>query len=507
MTDNNILEIRSLNKSFPGVQALDNVDFDLRRGEIHALLGENGAGKSTFLNILSGELQPDSGTIYYEDREYRISNTYQARQKGISMAYQELKLAPSLSVAENILMGNYVYKTGPGKIIDWKKTYKKAEELLQRFDLDINPRVKLKKLGIGERQLVEIVRAVSQDIKVLLLDEPTSALSETEVKILFENIIARIMQEDVSVIYISHRLEETFEIADRVTVLRDGKKVKTLVVEETDEDELIQLMVGRKIDDRYVKHEAPIGDRCLKVENLTAEGYVSGCSLEVNKGEIVGLSGLMGSGRTELAKTMMGLYSKDSGRVIINGQRANINKPEDALRAGLGYLAESRSESLVSTLSVAKNITLANREEIFNRSPLNILNWKREREAGKRFVEELNIQTPNIKRKAKYLSGGNQQKVALAKWIYKNADVFILDEPTRGIDVGAKIEVYDLIGEILREGKGVLLISSELPEIVELCDRTYVMRKGKIVAEYSGEDITQENIMRSATGGGMNNAS
>ncbi|MFW6007142.1 MAG: sugar ABC transporter ATP-binding protein [Halanaerobiales bacterium] len=503
MEEKNILEVNSLNKSFPGVQALSEVNFNLKKGETHVIIGENGAGKSTFLNILSGDLKPNSGQIKYDGEKYEANNTAEARAQGISMAYQELKLVPSLTVAENILMGDYEYRgkvKAPELVIDWKKTYKKAEKLLKKYNLNIDPGEKLNNLGVGERQLVEIVRAVSKDIKVLLLDEPTSALSKEEVNILFDNIIANMKKEKVSIIYISHRLEEAFQIGDRVTVLRDGKKIKTMDIQDTDEDELIQLMVGRQIDDRYVKIKANIGQESLRVEGLSTENKINNCSFKVNRGEIVGFSGLMGAGRTELAKALMGIIPKTEGEIFIGGEKVKINHPETALEAGLGYLAENREESLIYSLNVAQNITLASLGKIFNKSRLKIIDKEEEIKTGKKYVEQLNIDTPDISRKVRFLSGGNQQKVALARWIYRNAEVFILDEPTRGIDVGAKIEVYHLIGQLVKQNKGVILISSELPEIVELCDRTYVMDEGEIAGELTGEDITQEKIMKKATG-------
>ncbi|MFW6410294.1 MAG: sugar ABC transporter ATP-binding protein, partial [Halanaerobiales bacterium] len=318
MEEKNILEVNSLNKSFPGVQALSEVNFNLKKGETHVIIGENGAGKSTFLNILSGDLKPNSGQIKYDGEKYEANNTAEARAQGISMAYQELKLVPSLTVAENILMGDYEYRgkvKAPELVIDWKKTYKKAEKLLKKYNLNIDPGEKLNNLGVGERQLVEIVRAVSKDIKVLLLDEPTSALSKEEVNILFDNIIANMKKEKVSIIYISHRLEEVFQIGDRVTVLRDGEKIKTMDIQDTDEDELIQLMVGRQIDDRYVKIKANIGQESLRVEGLSTENKINICSFKVNRGEIVGFSGLMGAGRTELAKALMGIIPKTEGEI------------------------------------------------------------------------------------------------------------------------------------------------------------------------------------------------
>jgi ribose transport system ATP-binding protein len=492
--EDNILEIKNLSKSFPGVKALDKIDFSLRKGEVHALIGENGAGKSTFLKILSGNLEPDEGTIIYNNKEIRVKSTEKARNIGISMAYQELSLVPSLSVAENIFLGNYFYKKN-GMVIDWEKTFQKAEEIMESYGLNIDVRKKVRNLGVGQQQLVEIIRAVSKDIKVLLLDEPTSALSRDEIDVLFNSIIKNMKKKDTAIIYISHRMEEAMEIADRVTVFRDGKKIKTLDIKETNEDKLIELMVGRQIEERYVKEEVEIGEKILEIKNLKAEGIIENCSLDVRRGEIVGLAGLMGAGRTEFAKTLIGLYQKDGGKVILNGREVEINNPQEALKNGIAYLAEDRNESMVYPLNIANNITLANLKEIFRNG---ILDKKKELRDGTKFIEQLNIETPGVRQKVRNLSGGNQQKVILARLIYSNVDVFILDEPTRGIDVGAKVEVYNLIARLLENEKAVILISSELPEIVSLSDRVFVMYKGSVVAEYVGEDITQENIMRSA---------
>lgn len=494
MEANNVLEINGLSKSFPGVKALDRIDFSLKKGEVHALIGENGAGKSTFLKILGGSLEPDDGTLIYDGKEVVIRNTEMARNIGISMAYQELSLVPSLSVAENIFLGNYFYK-GNSLVIDWDKTYQEAEKIVTKYGLDIDVRKKVSSLGVGQQQLVEIIRAISKDVKVLLLDEPTSALSKDEIDVLLNIIIKSMKEKGTAIIYISHRMEEAMEIADRVTVFRDGQKVKTLTISETNEDKLIELMVGRQIEERYVKQRIAIGEELLSVKNLRVTGLINHCNLTVRRGEIVGVAGLMGAGRTEFAKALIGLYAKDDGQVLVKGREVQITNPKQALAHGVAYLAESRSESMVYPLNIAQNITLANLNEAFHRG---VLNKKKELSDGEKFVKQLDIETPHVRQKVRNLSGGNQQKVVLARLIYSNVDVFILDEPTRGIDVGAKVEVYNLIAKLLEANKAVILISSELPEIVSLSDRVYVMYKGSIVAEYSGEQITQENIMRSA---------
>lgn len=499
MANNTLLKITALSKSFPGVHALKDIDFNLKKGEVHALIGENGAGKSTFLNILSGNINAGKGTINFEGKNIIIKNTKMARDIGIAMTYQELSLVPQLSVAENIFLGRYFYKNKLLSFIDWNMIYSKAEEEFDKHRLNIDVRKKINKLGIGLRQLVEIIRSVSRDVKILLLDEPTSALSKEEIDILFKNIINVQKKRGTAIIYVSHRIEEIFKIADRVSVFKDGEKVKTLNIEETDKEELIRLMIGSKIIKRYSKIRTNTGKTVLRVENLTAKGLCKDCSIDVRKSEVVGLAGLMGSGRTEFAKTLIGLYKKDEGRIFKNGKEVKIKNPREALNTGIAYLGENRSEGLIYPLNVCFNITLSNFREIFN---MGILNKNKENAVGKEFVNKLNIETPSLKQKVVFLSGGNQQKVIFARLIYSNVDVFILDEPTRGIDVGAKIEVYNLINELLKDGKSIILISSELPEILNLSDRVFVMYEGTIVAEYSGDEMTHENIIRSAMGRG-----
>ena len=506
-----ILECRKLNKWYPGVHALKDFDFDVQRGEVHALVGENGAGKSTFVKILSGAVTPDSGEVEFDGSplshltsQLTSYNTKTATHLGIAMVYQELSLVPQLSVAENILLGHpEVY--GFGGKVNWGEMRDRAEELMQEFGLEIDVRSKVSQIGVGSQQLVEILRAVSRDVKLLLLDEPTSALSGEEIDILFNTVLRRMRDRGVSVVYISHRLEEVFEIADRTTVIRDGEKIKTMPTSEASTEAIVRLMVGREISERYVKRNVDIGGLLFEATNISAAPKVKDCSISVRKGEIVGLSGLMGSGRTEFARAMVGLDPRQSGTLWVDGKgEVEVELPGHALDAGFAYLAENRSDSLIYPLGVAPNITIGDLNQVLRGGRLD---KQKEAEVGQEYVRNLSISTAGVWQPVKYLSGGNQQKVAIARWIYSNVSVFILDEPTRGIDVGAKVEVYELMARLLQEGKSIILISSELPEIVSLSDRVVVMYKGRTVAEYEGEEITQENIMYSATGQEVANGS
>jgi ribose transport system ATP-binding protein len=496
MEDAPILDVRGLNKSFPGVHALKDFDLRLERGEVHAIVGENGAGKSTFLKILSGELHPDAGAIQFDGKEVAIRNTKAARTMGIGMVYQEVTLVPTLSVAENVFLGAPP-KRGPLGAIDWATMYRQAEQRLGEYGVIADVQRQAREYGVGQQQLIETVRALSPELRLLMLDEPTSALSQEQIQILFDDVIRPMRKQGITVIYISHRLDEIFEIADNVTVMRDGEKIRTMPVNQTDEDTIIQLMVGREIEQRYVKEPAEQGEELLRVEHIRAEGLVSDVSLDARSGELVGVAGLMGAGRTEMAKCIAGLFHADGGRIYRNGREVSIKTPRDALENGIAYLAENRNESLVFQLNISPNITLADLSSVFSHG---VLDAQRERQVGNRYIRELSIDAQGEWQRVLTLSGGNQQKVALARWLYSNVDVFILDEPTRGIDVGAKVEVYRLMNRILKDGKAIVMISSELPEIVQMSDRVFVLYKGRSVAEHRGADITQETIIRSATG-------
>jgi len=490
-----LLKLINISKAYPGVQALKDVDFDLFHGEVHFLLGENGAGKSTLMKILSGSVIKDSGNIIMEGTEIDIGNPQIAAKHGIAMVYQELSLFPKLTVAENIHVGALPVNESL-KLVDWKEIYKKTQAILDELGLDISPNTLVSELGIGARQLIEIGKAISRKAKVLLLDEPTSALSTHEIEKLY-SIIKELLKKGIGIIYVSHKLSEIPRIAQRVTVLRDGHKIGTHSADQTSEAELIRMMVGREVTEKYPKDRVGIGNTLLNVSELTLGRRVRNVSFEVKEGEIVGIFGLMGSGRTSLARALFGLENYDRGTIKLNGCEININNPSDAIKAGLGYITEERKLGLVLRMSIAYNITFPILKKILR---WGIIDHKSERKIAQTFTDKLNIVTPHIMRMVENLSGGNQQKVALARWMGCESRVLIMDEPTRGIDVGAKIAVYKLMGQMVKEGAGIIVMSSELPEIMGVSDRILVMSKGEIVADISRDKMDSDVIMTHAAG-------
>lgn len=494
-----LLQAEGIDKSFPGVHALANVDFDLKPGEVHALLGENGAGKSTLMKIFSGTILKDSGRILIGGKEVEIENPHHARRLGIGMVYQELSLIPSLSIAENVFLGRFP-RRGAGTI-NWKKLYGDTRLLFEDFDVSLRPRKKVSTLGMAERQLVEIAKALSMKVQILLLDEPTSALSDEERDRLFD-IIRRLQNRGVGIVYVSHRLDEVPQVGHRVTVLRDGKRQGTLQVKEADQESLIQMMVGRTLKDQFPKTTVKFGKELLRVENLTVEGKLKNISFALHEAEIVCLSGLMGAGRTEVARTLFGIDKIDSGRVYIEGREVAISSPWEAIELGIGYLTENRWDGLVPRLAVSANITLASLAQI---RKAGFLQQRSERRLAREYIEQLGIHTAGLGQKVEYLSGGNQQKVALAKWICSRSKIMIFDEPTRGIDVGAKTDVFKLMGKLIGRGVGIIMISSELPEVLAIADRILVMCRGAITAEFDRGAATQEDILRYAVIGGHDN--
>lgn len=497
-----ILEMKSITKEFPGVKALDNVTFSVRKGEIHCLVGENGAGKSTLMKVLSG-VHPYgtySGEIFIEGELQKFNRIRESESAGIAIIYQELALIPELSVYENIFLGNEITN---GMVIDSNEAISQAVDILKKVGLDVNPLTKIKNLGVGKQQLVEIAKAMKKEVKILILDEPTAALNETDSDNLL-HLIGGLRDQGVTCILISHKLREVLAIADTITVLRDGKTVITLDAHQdvVNEPVLIKHMVGRSIDSVFPKREKiAVGKEVLRLEDWSAFSHalnrdiLKKVNINLRAGEIVSIAGLMGSGRTELAKSIFGNpdHFRTSGKVIINGQEQKFRDPADAIKASVAYVTEDRKgNGLILIDDVKHNITLANLREVTSGG---VINQNEEVLVANKYRSELDIKTPSIQQKVRNLSGGNQQKVSLAKWLFVKPGILILDEPTRGIDVGAKYEIYTLMNILVEQGMSILMISSELPEVLGMSDRIYVMSAGKISGEMPVEDATQESIM------------
>lgn len=501
-----VLEMKNITKEFPGVKALNNVSFKVAEGEIHCLVGENGAGKSTLMKVLSGVYPYGSyeGDIVFAGKEQRFSGIHDSEKAGIGIIYQELALIPEMSVYENIFLGHEI-KNGP--LVDWYETIKRAGEMVKKVRLDVNPDMKVKDLGVGKQQLVEIAKALSKDVKLLILDEPTSALNETDCENLFK-LLRDLKNHGVTCVLISHKLKEVISIADSVTVLRDGKTICDLDAQkgEVKENALIKNMVGREIDNIYPKRERKKFDEVvLEVKGWNAYSPVLGrdilknINFNVKKGEIVGFAGLMGSGRTELAISLFGNpdHYNVSGEMFVNSKKVKFNHPEDAIKAGLAYVTEDRKgDGLILIQDVKQNITLANLREISRRY---VVDNNAEVKIATDYKTSLNIKTPTVEQKVVNLSGGNQQKVSVAKWLFVKPNVLILDEPTRGIDVGAKYEIYTIMTKLVQQGMSIIMISSELPEILGMSDRIYIVSSGKISGELPVAEATQEKIMQLAT--------
>ncbi len=490
-----ILSMKQIDKSFPGVHALDHVDFEVRKGEVHALMGENGAGKSTLMKVLTGIYSMDSGTITFEGNDIDFKTPKEAQDAGIVIVHQELNMIGHLTVAQNIFIGREPIK---GRFIDDKKMNEEAIKLFDRLDIVIDPTEKMMNLTVGKQQMCEIAKAVSHDAKVIVFDEPTAALTDSEIVELF-TIIRELRKQGLGIVYISHRMNEIEEISDRVTVMRDGEYVGTVDTKDTTKDKIINMMVGRVIyedpkTESNVPDDAPV---VLKVENLNAGRMVRDVSFELRKGEILGFSGLMGAGRTETARAIFGADRKDSGEVYINGEKVDINSPQDAVDLGIGYLSEDRRRfGIVTNKTVAENTTVANLEQFMSGI---FVDEKKERAITEEYIKKLDIRTPSTEQNIANLSGGNQQKVIIAKWLVRDCDILIFDEPTRGIDVGAKSEIYQLMNELIDEGKSIIMISSELTEILRMSDRVIVMCEGRKTGEIEISEATQENIMYAAT--------
>ncbi|MFF2719796.1 sugar ABC transporter ATP-binding protein [Streptomyces sp. NPDC058011] len=488
-----LLRIEGLRKTFPGVVALDNVDFDLSRGEVHVLLGENGAGKSTLIKMLSGAYRPDRGRILAEGREVRINNAQDAERLGIATIYQEFNLVPDLTVAENIFLGRQPRRFG---LVDHRRMRADAEKLLRRVGVEVRPDAKVRELGIARLQMVEIAKALSLDARVLIMDEPTAVLTSEEVDKLFA-IVRQLRADGVGIVFITHHLEEIAALGDRVTVLRDGRTIDQ-VPASTPEDRLVQLMVGRSIEQQYPRERPDAGEVLLSVRGLTRDGVFHDIGFDVHAGEVVGLAGLVGAGRTEVARAVFGADPYDTGTVDVRGERLARHDVPAAMGAGIGLVPEDRKgQGLVLDASVQENLGLVT---LRSASRSGLVDLKGQRTAAARIAKQLGVRMSGLGQHVRTLSGGNQQKVVIGKWLLADTRVLILDEPTRGIDVGAKVEIYQLINELTASGHAVLMISSDLPEVLGMSDRVLVMAQGRIAGELAAEQATQDAVMALAVG-------
>lgn len=487
------MRVSGVEKSFPGVKALSNIDFSVRKGTVHALCGENGAGKSTLMKIIMGLYKADKGQIYLDEKPVEIKNPIQARELGIAMVAQELNYVPELTVEENLFLGRL--PVNKFKKVDWKKVREEAAKVLKEEGLTYAPDQQLKTLTVSDIQMLEITKAITNNAEVIIMDEPTSSITDKEVALLFDKI-AELKTKGVSIIYISHKMDEVFRIADDISILRDGAVVSTDRAEDLDLDTVIARMVGRKLENVYPKEEVELGENVLEVEHFTQPGVFEDINFHVKKGEIVGFAGLVGAGRTETMRAIFGLDPHQSGTVKINGEEVKIKNPKDSIDKKLVMLSESRREDgIVAVRSVKENASLASlKDYIFG----GFTHKRKETSNVQTMFKKMNVKTPSLDTEIGTLSGGNQQKVLLTRWMLCNPDVMILDEPTRGIDVGAKFEIYKLITEIVKEEKGVVMVSSELPELIGMCDRIYIMCQGRISGCITKEEFSQETIMRYA---------
>jgi len=494
-----VLEMRNVTKRFPGVLALNNVQLNLRPGEVHCLVGENGAGKSTLMKILAGAQPMDSGEILVSDEPVHIHSPHHAQQLGISMIYQEFNLSPYLSVAENIFLGREP-RLGRTPFINWSKMYGDARDILARIRVDLDVRKPVNECSVAQQQMVEIGKAISFNSKIIVMDEPSATLTDHELRALFD-LIKGLRRQGIGLIYISHRLEEVFEIGSRLTVMRDGEYIGTHNVCDLNRDDIIRMMVGRELKDEFPKEIFTPGAELLRVERLARTGVFKDVSFNLRAGEIVGLTGLVGAGRTEVARAIFGADKIDGGQVYLDGTAITVRSPQDAIRQGIGLLTEDRKgQGLVLGMTVRENTSLANLKSLVK---FLFVDRRRERAITEQYVRELQIKTPSIEQVTQNLSGGNQQKVVLAKWLFTQSRVLIFDEPTRGIDVGAKVEIYKLMNDLARKGVSILMISSELPEVLGMCDRVLVMHEGRLAGELARKDATQERIMQLATGAAL----
>lgn len=489
------LEMKNITKTFPGVKALDSVCFKVRKGEIHAIVGENGAGKSTLMKVLNGVYQADSGQIFLNGQEVKIRNINEAQELGISLIFQENNLIPQLSVAENFFLGQ-LPKTKIG-LIDWKRMENEARSIFAQLNYEIDPKEMVVNLSAADKQMVEVARAISKNAKIIIMDEPTSSLTDVEIENLFA-IIRNLKKNGTTIIFISHKMEEIFAIADSVSVQRDGQMIHTAPISELTADRIVELMVGRSVDTEFPARKSEIGDVVLEARNLCRKNLIYDVSFSLHKGEILGFAGLVGAGRTELAETIFGEGRLSSGEIFLHGKKVSIRNTSQAIKASIGMLTEERKETgLALGATVRNNIIISKLKKVCLGGGLWISRRKANEAAG-RYVEELRIKTPSIHQTAYNLSGGNQQKIAIAKWLFSDADILIFDEPTRGIDVGAKHEIYNIMNRLAGEGKSIIFISSELPELMGMSDRIVVMHEGHKKGELSKDEFSSEGIMKLA---------
>jgi len=489
------IELKGVSKIFPGVRALNQIDLDVYPGEVLGLVGENGAGKSTLIKILTGAHRNDEGTINIEGKETVINGPKHAMKLGITAIYQELNIVKQLTVAENVFLGREVKK---GKLLDRAYMIEKSSELLSDLGQEINPKLPISMLGVGQQQMVEIAKALSVRTKVLIMDEPTASLSNREVKELLRTVKS-LREKGIGIVYISHRLEEIIEICDRVTIMRDGEKVKTLQKNEITTDTLIRLMVGRNLEEQFPKVETKKGEEVLRVEGLSRSGVFENVTFGVKKGEILGVAGLVGAGRTEVMRVIFGADSKDAGDVYVHGKKVKIKCPRDAMSNKIAFLTEDRKgQGLILDNTVAFNMNISSFNKIRKGF---LLDGRKSKQRCAENIKKLNINPPLDSFIVRQFSGGNQQKVVIAKWLNTDADIYIFDEPTRGIDVGAKVEVYNVMNELVSKGAAIIMISSEMPEVLGMSDRIIVMHEGKLTGEFDRKEANQENIMKAASGG------
>ncbi|OBA04025.1 D-xylose ABC transporter ATP-binding protein [Paenibacillus polymyxa] len=490
------IQMKGIHKAFGANQVLSGVDFDLGEGEVHALMGENGAGKSTLMNILIGLHRRDEGTIIIDGQETYFANPKEAEQKGIAFIHQELNVWPEMTVLENLFIGKEM--TSKWGLLESSKMKALANEQLSKLSVNLPLNGEAGECSVGQQQMIEIAKALMTDAKVIVMDEPTAALTEREIQKLFE-VINSLKKDGVSIVYISHRMEEIFEICDRITIMRDGKTVDTQAIPDTNFDEVVRKMVGRELTERYPVRTPALGEVVLEVKNASHQGLFENVNFTVRSGEIVGFSGLMGSGRTEIMRSLFGLDALDSGEIHVRGKKVSIRKPDDAVKLGIGFITEDRKdEGLVLDFSIRENMVLTN---LFSFTSKGFISGKKELDFVNTLIKRLQIKTQSAEARVGSLSGGNQQKVVIAKWVGIGPNVLILDEPTRGVDVGAKREIYQLMNELTERGVAIIMVSSELPEILGMSDRIIVVHEGKISGELSREEATQENIMTLATGG------